>query len=70
MTIRVHYERWLRDAIELIREFRLADEHAARTGDEVRWDTAFHELCQFERHANAALSNTQPSPAYSMEKNK
>jgi len=50
------YERWLRDVIELIRECRLADAHAARTGDELRWDEAFHELCQFERQANTVLN--------------
>lgn len=32
----------------LIRECRLADGHAARTGDETRWDRAFHALCRAE----------------------
>jgi hypothetical protein len=33
----------------LIRECRLADAYAARTGDESRWDRAFHELCWAEK---------------------
>lgn len=33
----------------LIRECRLADAYAARTGNETRWDHAFHALCLAER---------------------
>lgn len=36
---------------EAIRECRLADGYAARTGDEGRWDRAFHELCRLEKSA-------------------
>lgn len=33
----------------LIRECRLADSYAARTGDEARWDRAFSALCRAEK---------------------
>lgn len=49
--------RWLADAVELIRACRLADAHAARTGDELQWDIAFHELCRFEQQAKPILAH-------------
>lgn len=54
--------RWLADAVDLIRECRLADAHAARTGDELRWDQAFLALCQFERTAKPVLARLQSTP--------
>lgn len=40
----------------LIRECRLADGYAARTGEELRWDRAFHALCEAERQSGQALA--------------
>lgn len=37
------------ECLVAIRELRLADGYAARTGDELRFDKAFHALCQFEQ---------------------
>ena len=37
------------ELVGLIRECRLADAYAARTGDETRWDRAFHALCRAEK---------------------
>lgn len=55
-----NYERWLRDAVELIRECRLADAKAARGGGETRRDEAFYRLFRFEHQAGAILPKVQP----------
>lgn len=57
------YDTWLYDAIDLIRECRLADAYANRTGDEVRFDRAFDALCRFERQAARAGFVRPSNPA-------
>lgn len=46
----------LGQAKEAIRELRLADGHAARTGDETRFDRALSNVCQHENRLRAILS--------------
>lgn len=48
-------EEALGEAVDLIRECRLADGHAARTGSEARWARALHALTSAEPRLRAAL---------------
>lgn len=47
----------LEKAGSAIRELRLADAYAARTGNEGRFDRALHELCQRESFINEAMAS-------------
>lgn len=55
----IKYRDALEDVGEAIRELRLADAHAARTGSEGRWDRALSNVCQYENRIKCTLSPTK-----------
>lgn len=48
---------------EAIRELRLADGHATRTGDESRFDRAFQQICQHENRIRLLLARARGEKA-------
>ena len=53
-------QKLLEDARDAMRELRLADGHANRTGDEVRFDRAFAQVCALESRITEALASLHP----------
>lgn len=53
----------LEEAGEAIRELRLADGHAARTGDEIRFDRALSQVCQHENRIKLLLAKARGETA-------
>lgn len=49
----------LEEACEAIRELRLSDGHAARTGEEVRFDRALSQICQHENRIKLLLAKAR-----------
>lgn len=53
----------LAEAGEAIRELRLADAHAARTGDETRFDRALSAICQHENRIKVLIARARGETA-------